>query len=238
MRCGGTTSRYTPRIDMNSPSGPLHDQWNVLPTLKSSSQPTIRQPGGPESQRLRRSGLVMASQTMRSEALKMRIITISRSVGVSTVSVVSMCVLRDDDGYAALSLSAGEGGSHFVQALFHAEFGHLHHLAHGPAELGDGQLRFAVAERLERHEMALVLRDVRVHADGGWIDLLAVLVRKVVDVFDAAHGVDGSIFPCAVVVLAAELLWGAHADERCAADAEVDLGERAGEAVGAPPLLN
>src|SRR5262245_54099229 len=69
---------------MAAPSGPRHDHLNLPPGCKSSSHFVISQPGGPNSQRFSSSGLAIASHTSRRGALKIRVRTISRSVGVVT----------------------------------------------------------------------------------------------------------------------------------------------------------
>src|ERR1043166_7848012 len=67
------------------PSGPLHAQRNSPPTRRSSSHLVIDQPGGPKSHCLISSGFDIASQTRSLGALKERVKTISRSVGVATL---------------------------------------------------------------------------------------------------------------------------------------------------------
>src|SRR5437868_3237042 len=66
----------------------------------------------------------------------------------------------------------GEARRHLVQALFHAELGHLHHPARRPAVFRHGQLRLVRAQGLEGDGVALLPREIRRHAQGRGSTLL------------------------------------------------------------------
>ncbi len=56
---------------------------------------------------------------------------------------------------------------HLVEALIHAHFGHLHHLARRPPVLGNSQFSFVIIQSIERDDMELILREIwrHTHAD-------------------------------------------------------------------------
>src|SRR6185295_7268872 len=68
------------------------------------------------------------------------------------------------------------------------------------------------------------------------VNRLAILVREVVKVFDLPLGDDSRVSPGAVHILAAELLWGAHTDERFSAFTHIHFRDRTSKTVWSPPL--
>src|SRR5262245_27368396 len=77
------------------------------------SHTTIDQPGGPSSQRLTSSGLVMASKTSLRGASKTRVITISRSPEVVIVRWPTFFIVvsfRGEFGVAAFARMRGAAG--------------------------------------------------------------------------------------------------------------------------------
>src|SRR5216683_4070275 len=85
-RYGASISQYVPRIPIWFPSGLRRTKRKPPPTRKSTSHTTSDHPRGP-NQRLRRSGLVKASNTNLRGALNTRVSTICCGVGVATASV-------------------------------------------------------------------------------------------------------------------------------------------------------
>src|SRR5271163_243721 len=86
-RSGGAISRKTPLIPMPFSSPWRHSKRVAPPTRRSISQTAKRQSSGPYNQRFKSSGFVQASKTKCRGASKMRVIVISRSLGVVTFSV-------------------------------------------------------------------------------------------------------------------------------------------------------
>src|SRR5277367_2887411 len=86
-RSGGAISRKTPLIPISFPSPWRQTKRVAPPTRKSISQTASRQSSGPYNQRFTSSGLLQASKTRCRGASKMRVIVISRSLGVVTFSV-------------------------------------------------------------------------------------------------------------------------------------------------------
>src|ERR1700676_1121804 len=83
-RSGGWTSRYEPRISISLPLAWRQTKCQAPPGRRSISQTGMVQPSGPSIQCGRYFGLVQASKTSLRGALKTRVTTISRSVGVVT----------------------------------------------------------------------------------------------------------------------------------------------------------
>jgi len=132
-----------------------------------------------------------------------------------------------------LRLSSGKDCSHLIEALVQAQFGHLHHLAHRPAIFCHGHFRLSVPHVLEGDRMTLILRKIRWHTYLDWINPLAIFVGKVMDVFDSLHRNDFLVPPDAVKV---SVFWRTHADKRCCALPEINLGKRRRKAFWPPPL--
>src|SRR5215470_144755 len=86
-RSGGATSWYTPVIDISLPSSRRQTKRQAPPGRRSTSQIGMVQPSGPSIQCGRCSGLVKASKTSRHGASTTRVITNSRSDGISYVVV-------------------------------------------------------------------------------------------------------------------------------------------------------
>src|SRR5581483_7579769 len=104
-----------------------------------------------------------------------------------------------------MRLFPDEDRRHLFKALFHAHFGHFHHLALLPAVFDDGDFCRLVVHRFERHRTPHILWKIRRKAHLCGVDLIAVLVGQVLDEYNPLHRNYFLVVPCAVLVAEAEL---------------------------------
>src|SRR5688500_17434244 len=100
----------------------LRQTWrNLPPTRRSFSLTVMDQPGGPRSQRLRISGWDIASQTRWRGASNTRVITISRSAGVVTLSnccIAKLLLALSALGFGFTGLEFFKDGVEALEVLF------------------------------------------------------------------------------------------------------------------------
>src|ERR1700752_1175775 len=80
------------------------------------------------------------------------------------------------------------------------------------------------------------VRDSRRDAYFSRINLVAALIGKVLNKFNALPGNDFAVGPGIVHILTAKFLWGAHTNQRRSTRTKIHFANRAGEASRSPPL--